>query len=140
MRRSVLLGFWCGIGYLTPVDRIAAARARLDEAAAFAIRVKEAGPPCSECRYKTLLGMCGSPAYAVQKFSPSTGEYSSRSETSPEVARSEDGLCGPEALLFEPQSFLHIAAIGIKSGLGNIVAALAAVCLGAGILAMLLGW
>ena len=88
----------------------------MDEAAAFAYRAKEAGPPCSECRYKTLLGMCGSPAYAVQRFSPATGEYSSRSETDLDTARSDGGLCGPEALLFEPQGWFVPLVVGTWRG------------------------
>jgi hypothetical protein len=78
----------------------------LDEAAAFAFRAKEAGPPCSECRYKTLLGMCGNPACSEQSFEPSTGDYSIKHPVPVAEARADGGLCGPEALLFEPIGWL----------------------------------
>jgi hypothetical protein len=92
----------------------------LDEAAAFAFRAKEAGPPCSECRYRTLLDMCSNPAYLVQEFSPATGEYSEKSRTDVKEARDDTGLCGPEALLFEPRTTFQrtvIAAVTSKPGL-----------------------
>jgi hypothetical protein len=78
----------------------------LDEVTAIARKAKEAGPPCSECRYKSLLGMCGNPAYTVHEFSPATGEYSEQSRTPVADARAETGLCGPEALLYEPHGFI----------------------------------
>lgn len=98
------------------VDRIAAARARLDEAATIALKAKEAGPPCSECRYRTLLDMCGNPAYTVQEFSPATGRYSERSQTKIAEARDDTGLCGPEALLFEPHGTLVPLLRGLWAG------------------------
>ena len=102
------------------MDRIAAARARLDEAAAIALKAKEAGPPCSECRYRTILDMCGNPVYVVQEFSPATGEYSEKAQTRVSEARSDSGLCGPEGLLFAPQTPFQqtvVAAMMWKPGL-----------------------
>jgi hypothetical protein len=88
----------------------------LDEAAAFAFRAKEAGPPCSECRYRTLLDMCSNPAYVVQEFSPATGAYSETSRTKVSEARDDTGLCGPEALLFEPHGRIVPLARGLWTG------------------------
>lgn len=98
------------------MDRIAAARARLDEATTLARKASEAGPPCSDCRYRTLLDTCGNPAYVVQEFSPATGVYSERSRTSVRDAREETGLCGPEALLFEPNGAIVPLIRGVWTG------------------------
>lgn len=84
--------------------------------------------------------MCGNPAYSEQKFEPSTGEYIARHWTPVADARSDNGLCGPEALLFQPNSYAKVVFNGLKRGGGDVIAAIAALCLGAGILAMLLGW
>lgn len=83
------------------MDRVTRAQAELCERKAFAEGVKKAGPPCLTCRHKTLLGMCGNPAYAKQSFDPVTGRYSETFETETGQARADDGLCGPEAILWE---------------------------------------
>jgi hypothetical protein len=88
----------------------------LDESAALARKAKEAGPPCSECRYRTLLDMCGNPVYMVQEFSPATGEYSEKSRTKVAEARNDVGLCGPEALLFEPHGTVVPLLRGLWKG------------------------
>jgi hypothetical protein len=85
------------------VDRIAAAQERLEAVRLVAQSAREAGPPCSDCHFKTLLGSCGNPAYSEPSFDPVTGEYAERFDTPVAKARAIDGLCGPEALLFEPQ-------------------------------------
>ena len=108
------------------MDRISAARARLDEVATIALKAKEAGPPCSECRYRTLLNMCSNPVYAVQDFNPATGQYSERCETTVVEARADNGLCGPEALLFEPHGTVVPLLRGLFKGakIGWVVAIL----------------
>lgn len=86
------------------MDRPALVRAELERVKAIARQAGEAGPPCRECRYSTLFGTCSNPAYYEQSFSPARGTYNIAHNTDVEAARSETGLCGPEALLWEPQS------------------------------------
>lgn len=117
------------------MDRVAAARSRLEANRAFALQVREAGPPCSGCRFKTLLNKCSNPAYAEQRFDAPKGVYEESYLTNVRLARASDGLCGPEALLFEPHGPIIEAAQPIWSNVKRAylwgVAALAA----AGILA-----
>jgi hypothetical protein len=89
------------------MDRAARVRAELERVKIEARTIEAAGPPCMDCKYKTLLGNCSNPAYYQQEFEPSTGSYSVKHETRIEEARSEGGLCGPEALLWEPLSKLR---------------------------------
>jgi hypothetical protein len=66
--------------------------------------------------------MCGNPAYAEQKFEPSTGSYSESFFTPVSTARAADGLCGPEALLFEPLGSLVETAKDIGNGARTVLA------------------
>lgn len=86
------------------MDRVTRAQAELCERKAFAEGVRRAGPPCLTCRHKTLLGRCSNPAYAKQFFDPTMGRYLEMFETEVDAARAEDGLCGPEAILWEDMS------------------------------------
>jgi hypothetical protein len=47
--------------------------------------------------------MCGSPAYAEMRFDPSKGVLAEQFNVPVADARSETGVCGPEAILFEPE-------------------------------------
>ena len=94
------------------MNRVIEARARLIDTLDVARKAREAGPPCSECHYRTILGNCGNPAYAEAKFEPASGTYEESYSTSVKTARSDDGLCGPEAILFEAA---HIPAFIAKS-------------------------
>jgi hypothetical protein len=72
-----------------------------------------------------LLGACGNPAYAEQKFEPSTGAYSESYFTPVATARSDEGLCGPEAVLFAP----HAPVLAVAKSVGvNIKTAVAYAC------------
>lgn len=84
------------------MDRVAMARARLEEVTEVARRAGEAGPPCLDCRLRTVLGTCSSPVYVSQTFNPASGRYSEHYVVDVEAARAETGLCGPEGLLWEP--------------------------------------
>ena len=86
------------------MDRVAAARQRLDQVVSFARTAREAGPPCSDCRYNTLLGNCGNPAYSEPTFEAHSGVFDEAYFTPIAKARADDGLCGPEALLFESRT------------------------------------
>ena len=83
--------------------------------------------------------MCGNPAYAEQSFDPASGDYSESYRTKAEAARAEDGLCGYEALLFEPKSLLAVAVSGARKGLGDLGIAIGAVGLALGFGVMLFG-
>jgi hypothetical protein len=70
--------------------------------------------------------MCSNPAYVVQEFSPATGAYSETSRTKVSEARDDTGLCGPEALLFEPHGTVVPLLRGLFKGakIGWVVAIL----------------
>ena len=89
------------------MDRAALVRAELERQKTIARAVSEAGPPCLSCRYSTIAGYCSNPAYYSQTFEPSRAAYSIAHDTPLERARSDEGLCGPEALLWEPQSTIR---------------------------------
>jgi hypothetical protein len=95
------------------MDRTARVRAELDRVKTEARVIDAAGPPCRDCRFITLTGCCSNPAYYRQEFKASSGDYKVRCETSVDDARSEDGLCGPEALLWEPQDGIRSFFNGI---------------------------
>lgn len=84
------------------MDRVALAKARLEEVTAIARRAGEAGPPCIDCCFRTVLGTCSSPVYVSQTFDPAAGRYSEHYVVPIEDARADSGLCGPEGLLWEP--------------------------------------
>ena len=98
------------------MDRVAAARERLEAGKSLALKAREAGPPCSECRYKTLLGMCGNPAYAEMRFSPAKGVLTEAFNITVDDARADQGLCGAEGILFEPQIAPAVIGKAVISG------------------------
>lgn len=96
--------------------RIEAARERLDQNRALLLRAKEAGPACAGCCYfiprpaavlgpkvKPIGPFCSHPAYSEQRFSVLDGKVAEEVHVLAEEARSESGLCGFEAVLFEPK-------------------------------------
>jgi hypothetical protein len=95
------------------MDRPALVRAELERVKSEARAVEAAGPPCRDCRYITLTGSCSNPAYYKQEFEPSSGRYKVRCDTPVSTARSEGGLCGPEALLWEPQNKVGAVLNGV---------------------------
>lgn len=86
--------------YARRMDRVALVRAELDERVRVA-RIAEAAPACRECRYD-LGGGCGNPALTKTDYQPHTGYFGELVTVSLSDARSDKGLCGPEALLFDP--------------------------------------
>lgn len=95
------------------MDRAARVRAELERVKVEARAIEAAGPPCRDCRYSTLTGTCSNPAYYKQSFDPSWGRYKINCDTPVETARSEGGLCGPEALLWEPVSEVRSVLTGV---------------------------
>ena len=90
--------------YDAGMDRPARVRAELERQISVARHAQDAGPPCRDCQFATLLGHCSNAAYYSQAFDPVSGNLSICYNTPLAVARSENGLCGPEALLWTPLS------------------------------------
>lgn len=96
----------------------------------------EVGPPCLDCRYKRF-GTCRNPAYAEPEYDAALGTYTEKFTTPLSNARSLDGLCGPEALLFEPELPVIVAAKGFAGGLKTAWLIFAAILFGITILSIL---
>lgn len=90
------------------MERVARVRAEIVRQKETALAIGDAGPACVRCTYfRSTARTCANPAYFKQDFDPVTGRYSNLVEVSAEQARSEDGLCGPEGLLFEEETILQ---------------------------------
>lgn len=101
--------------------RIEAAKARLEENRAVLVMAKEAGPACTWCRWfipeKVDAGAgrptkregpyCGHLAYSQQSFDPVAGRISEAVHVPATTARAPDGLCGTEAVLYEPVALFN---------------------------------
>lgn len=59
------------------------------------------GPPCVDCAHR-VEKVCGHIAYTRRNYDAVQGQFAESATTLLTKARGEDGLCGPEALLFEP--------------------------------------
>jgi hypothetical protein len=88
------------------VDRITATKARLEEITAFARRARDAGPPCSDCRYKTLLSNCSNPAYAEPHFDAAVGSYEEMFFTPAQQARAMMACAVQRRCYSSPRPFL----------------------------------
>lgn len=117
------------------MDRIAAVKSRLELVKSVARDAMEVGPPCSDCHY-SRFGTCRNPAYSEPSFDAALGTYSEKFETPLSKARAEDGLCGPEGLLFEPQLSLIVVAKGLGNGLKTAWLIAAAILFGITILSI----
>jgi hypothetical protein len=95
------------------MDRAALARARIVETKQLALVARDAAPPCRLCAH-SLGDRCGNVAYSKISFEASTGSAAESYYTTPKDARSANGLCGPEGLLFEQKSEGQMAALRIK--------------------------
>jgi hypothetical protein len=93
------------------VDRIAAARARVQEVKA-ELRSPAVELPCIKCRYYELV--CTHPAVAAVKANPETGTVKVQPEFAKD-ARSESGVCGPEGALFDARSPVGLAVVSVLS-------------------------
>lgn len=60
--------------------------------------------------------MCGNPAYSEFHYEPSTGKVIEDFDVPVAKARSADGLCGPEAILFERQAITVAVTKGVAVG------------------------
>jgi hypothetical protein len=89
------------------VDRIAAARARVQEVRA-ELRSPAVELPCIKCRHYELV--CTHPAVAEIKANPETGKVSSKPMMA-DKARAETGACGPEGALFDARSPFGLAVV-----------------------------
>lgn len=79
--------------------------ARLEAGRAAAVLAQESGPPCEQCLCFIKEGaLCAAPANSDHKINHVTGALVQVVEVPADQARRADGLCGPEALLFEKRS------------------------------------
>lgn len=61
------------------------------------------GPPCKTCvHYMPMSARCTHLAMTERTYRRVEGKWEDRAKVGAHLARSEDGLCGPEALLFDP--------------------------------------
>lgn len=115
-------------------ERIKAARERLRELQLDERRAELAGAPCVDCRHVTQamrgypkepVAVCGHLAYTKRHFDPTQGKFIEAAEVDAADARSEDGLCGPEAILFDSKWHLpkraalawKLAPVAVAGGL-----------------------
>lgn len=67
-------------------------------------RLRTVGPSCRDCIYgpdHTAKGVCRHMIHATVRHETVSDTLDARSFVFTTTARSEDGLCGPEALLYE---------------------------------------
>lgn len=86
-----------------------AARAALRPSRVAMMRAEEAGPPCAQCVFcgdEKPVPVCHHLVYLNPRFDPALGRYEGQSNRLTTAARSDDGYCGPEALLFESSDLL----------------------------------
>lgn len=92
--------------------RIAAVRAVLRGHQVEQIRAESAGPSCEGCfhlvpaktgPYAHHPQICGHLAYTQRRYDRSAGKFVEEAETSTDEARADDGLCGFEAIMYEPK-------------------------------------
>jgi hypothetical protein len=67
--------------------------------------------------------VCDHNVYTKRRFDPAAGRLVEENETSREQARGPDGLCGPEAILFEPASAFSVAAHRVMQSVPGRIAA-----------------
>lgn len=122
------------VRYTGGMDRVALAQSRLREVRR---EVAPTASPCVECDF--LAGpFCTHPAVVSRKVDPVRGKVSEIAREALGV-RGADGLCGPDAVLFEPRALHKIAAESVSRGLGRVIAGTAAIGLAAGLASLLFG-
>ena len=71
-------------------------------------RAQDAGPSCSLCIFGPIndsgVGFCDHIVHWQRHHDPVRGKWLGARHVTTAEARSEEGLCGPEALLFQPYS------------------------------------
>lgn len=90
---------------MDPAERALAVKERMADLKAQHLPLTK---PCSECRFGPIdgsgLGICEHYAHWEIAADPVRGRRRGSVQVSTMTARSADGLCGPEGLLFEPYS------------------------------------
>lgn len=117
-------------------QRAVAVKARMNELKAQHLPLTR---PCSECRFGPIdgsgLGVCEHYANWEISVDPVTGKRRGRVAVTTTEARSVDGLCGPEGLLFESYGLRKVIRwLHLQGGLGAAIF-LFAVSMGALLLA-----
>jgi hypothetical protein len=103
--------FFRGFRYSEPVDRIAAAQDRMWKLR----RELSVEIPCVGCRH-LRWGNCRHPAVQAYESDPVSGQITAIPLPA-KMARAEDGPCGPEGALFDPQADWTAAMFGVVHGL-----------------------
>lgn len=91
--------------------RIAAVRARLRDIQIVERMAEDVGPPCTACIFgpikkeKNGVGLCDHVAHWEKRHDPVSGKWKASLNVTTVEARSPEGLCGPEGLLFQPYRF-----------------------------------
>ncbi len=103
---------------MTPAERRAAIYEAAGEKRSAALRVRATGPSCLFCVHgpaESAQGICGHPLFWNFTADPVKGDVGGKSMTATDTARSSDGLCGPEAELFEPRNVVDrvMRALGL---------------------------
>lgn len=85
---------------MTPSEREMAVRTEMLRSRRDLTRHTSRGPGCFRCRHQHS-GICRHPVMTSYESTAALNRLQERQEVTIEQARSDDGLCGPEALLFE---------------------------------------
>jgi hypothetical protein len=100
------------------------ARQRLEGQRAALVEAKQAGPACLRCRYRAISGICTNIAFREQVFDYELGKLAEGPSTTT-AKEARRGLCGPDALLFDPVSLAtrakEIGAAIALAGLGALI-------------------
>jgi hypothetical protein len=84
------------------------------------MKLRSQGPSCVFCVYgpkraeRVRKATCHHPLFWQMKGDPTADTYSAESLISTATARSEGGLCGPEAELFEPRRALSRVWLALR--------------------------
>jgi hypothetical protein len=115
-------------------ERIEAVRRRLRDMQSDERWFEASGPPCYECahysrwladerldRGKKIPSQCRHLALTNRTFDLPAGVIREKATYSTDQARSEEGLCGPEAILFEPLPKHKTALRRLNRALSNLL-------------------
>lgn len=95
-------------------QRMAAVQARLQEIQVSEDAAARAAPSCAKCIFGPLNdtgeGKCDHLVHWQRRHDPVLGKWKGRLEVTTSEARSPNGLCGPEGLLFQPYTLPRTAA------------------------------
>lgn len=94
---------------MTPEQRREAIQRIAGERRQEVAKLRSQGPACLYCVHgpeRSAKGLCSHPIFWHVGAEATTDSFTARSMMSTVTARSADGLCGPEAELFQPRFVL----------------------------------